>query len=510
MKLYKIIFAFLTAFVLLAVCACGAVDDPEPKTMVLKSAGNAMEIAPGETLQFDVYEDSQKLSGAEFSVVSGPASINSGSGLLTCSASAEDGAVIKVRAVLTGYECDDFSLTVEIPEETGPVSTLFGIGEPLAPFTASAVNKCTTDRAIDLMRAMGVKSYRTWIDISIFENYSANMPLAETGSISFGTVAACNQVLIKMKKAGIAEIIGHGLLFPRVTSTVKGTSTDALRMVPRRNDPDYGEFLLKIEKFYYSLSSNFPLITVWEVGNENNSPDFMKPPSGADFTEDESAAIVTDILYYATRGVKAGNPNAITINPGWSPYYNQATGLVNVKNYHAKLYTNINSGNFPSAGGAEKSINSRDYFQGAAWHPYYYFASNDRAPDATWKAQNDAIYQLMVDNGDGDLPVFFTEVGFTSGAGGAYNPTLEETQAGFYQAMFDLVAEMPYVKTVNTFRLFECGADASWGGQGEVKYGLFREPVNGESGFVPNPKGLALQQVYGGIGNLNMYAGILE
>jgi hypothetical protein len=71
-------------------------------------------VAPGTSLPLGIYLNKQAVSGAAFSVVSGPATIDAATGRLTCKADAQEGEVIKVRAVHEAYDdIADYTLTVE-------------------------------------------------------------------------------------------------------------------------------------------------------------------------------------------------------------------------------------------------------------------------------------------------------------------------------------------------------------------------------------------------------------
>ncbi|GHU99016.1 hypothetical protein FACS1894211_03710 [Clostridia bacterium] len=395
--------------------------------------------------------------------------------------------------------------TVPPPPENEPPTgetvdsrpALHGIGEP---FFNSAVKGFTFDVGIDLAAAIGVKSYRAWLEQSIFVNWQADVSVEQSAVLNAGAIAVYRGVFQRLKANGVLEIVGHGILFPRVAGTV-GKSINA---VPRPASAEYGEFLLKMKACYKALAAALPEVDVWEVGNESNANEWMHPPeyeidSSVRFTQADSARVCTDFLYYALQGVKEANPKALVINPGWSPYLGPVAGLQDVKNFQKLIYENIKSGAYPSYGSV-KSVNNRDYFDGVSWHPYYYHTT---PPDAQWRSLNDDIYEVMREYGDGDVGVWFTEVGFTSGHPGFAST---ETQAGWYALMFGLVDEMPYVHTVNVFRMFECAHDAIWGGEGEVKFGMFSEPVSGIGGFVPNAKAFALQAIYGGTGDLSKYA----
>ena len=105
------------------------------------------------------------------------------------------------------------------------------------------------------------------------------------------------------------------------------------------------------------------------------------------FTDEEQYTVVTDYMYYASKGIKKGNPNAKCVAPGIAPI--GLSALV-VKNFYEDIYTYIESGNAPY--GEVKSTNPDDYFDYLCWHPY------TLQIDEAWLQANNEIYQVAIDH----------------------------------------------------------------------------------------------------------------
>lgn len=263
----------------------------------------------------------------------------------------------------------------------------------------------------------------------------------------------------------------------------------------------------------------------------------------------ERMEIATDMMYYAYRGVKKGNPNALVVSfspaiampsfpsangdmqivPFTNPGYGVALAL-------SRVYGNIRSGNYPAGLSADNDPDH--YFDVVAWHPYMFTGMNPQIVsevypglgrfyreehiDALWQNVNDMAYNIMVMNGDADKKVVFTEVGFND----MHDSRKEQEHLQEYERLFSIVKEtMPYVKTVFLFRLL---TDAGIGGLQEYQFGMFWRNMKTYSDwlkdsewqgriepyktiypdFTPRPKAYTLQRLTGGTKSLVLPEGI--
>ena len=145
-----------------------------------------------------------------------------------------------------------------------------------------------------------------------------------------------------------------------------------------------------------------------------------------------------------------------------------------------------------------------------------------------WKSQNDEIYNVAVRHGDGHLKVWITEFGFTLRSNHLRQTDAADTsvtrykladkyydivevyeyyQAEYCHAYFEKMDEMEYLNSVHFFRLFCSEQGMQWNGFGEVYFGLFLEPDSTVGrGFYPRQKAYAIQEIFGGKGDLTKYA----
>ncbi len=346
------------------------------------------------------------------------------------------------------------------------------------------------DKTIDLAAALGATSFRLMFHVGTFNDLNE----VDTALVNY-----YQRAIQKMHSVGIHHIIGMCMVFPEGSGFVPDSPYSA----PHLDDENYGRWLSGVETTWAWIASTFPGISFWEMGNEFNMDIFYHPNGfkgkfGSEgmggFDRLELIQQNVNYLYHASRGIKSGNPNAQAVMPGYSPGFN---GLASkeLENFIRDLYMQIASGEYPF--GATKSTDPDDYFDILAWHPYVI----EGVVDSTWVYENKAIYEVAKQFEDRDKAVYFTEFGFTD-----YGvDSLEQVQIQYMRAAFDFIGnELPFVKNVSAFRLFECEYATTWGGKGEVHFGYFQEPT-GEKGFVPKAKAYALQAIYGGKGNLTQY-----
>ena len=376
-------------------------------------------------------------------------------------------------------------------------SLLYGIDEPLTEgysielqtAETSQVTGFSLEKTVYLVSALGASSMRFRIPDE-FMNEPDNYDEEEYKYLKKAASSLIN--------AGVTNLLGQACVIPKYSDF---RITTAGHTAPRPSEEGYLSYMLAVEEMWEAIAKLFPEITKWEVGNEYNSNTFFHPngyksvsgslsEGSGGFTDDEKVKVVTDYMYYASKGIKKGNPNAKCVMPGLAPINGS---MAAVEYFLADVYDYIKSGNAPE--GEVKSSNPNDYFDYLCWHPY------SNKADETWLEENNKIYQVAIDNGDEGKPVIFSEFGFTDGG----NDEKQEVQCEYLELAFDYMKNsMPYLETCMEFRLYQCAYAEVWGGIGEVYFGAFAEPYNGK-GFTPRLKALTIQKIYGGKGDLNKY-----
>jgi hypothetical protein len=200
-----------------------------------------------------------------------------------------------------------------------------------------------------------------------------------------------------------------------------------LWLTPRWSNGDRGEPALPSKQADYARVAHWAAdryagkVLGWEVWNEPNSEDFL---AGAD------PAAYTELLRAAYPAFHAGDPATVVVFGGVQ--YNDDAWI-------ARAY----------AAGAQ------GYFDVMATHPYLGVAnlppgtSDDGTPWMLTHAA--AVQRLMARYGDGDKPIWFTEIGWSTHANTAGTPhyelgVSEATQAAYLIETIDLIrTTMPYV-----------------------------------------------------------------
>ncbi len=370
-------------------------------------------------------------------------------------------------------------------------SLLFGIDEPIYEKGGSSITQVrdfNIDTTVDLVSMLGAKSFRFRIPEGFIQSPS------QYDSEIYEYLKSASDKFIK---AGVTNLVGQASLFPAYA----GFRPDSSSSVPKPDDENYGEWLNAVTDMWKKVAELFPEIKQWEMGNEFNSNTFFHPngytpiegsldEGVGGFSKEEQVIAVTDYMYYAAKGIIAANSENIAVMPGLSPI---GLNMKNVQYFVEDVYNRIKSGEAPY--GETKSTDPDDYFGALCWHPY---ASKI---DDTWLAEQKAVYDVVVENGDEGKKVIFTELGFSDFG----MDDTEELQIEYTKKIFEYCQnDLPFLECVMSFRLYECEYAAVWGGKEQTHFGFFREPT-ADKGFSPKNKAYALQEIYGGKGDLAKY-----
>ena len=387
-------------------------------------------------------------------------------------------------------------------------SRFYGIGEPLVQRERD--QGIPAERYVDLIAGLGCNAYRAWMHLTEVLD-DPTTPNAEE-------VARHKRLLDRCAELDI-EVTGmsHEWFLP------EGCKQHSGHAMPKRDLTEgslYRQTLDMLEQSWATMAALFPQVKIWEVGNEWNLNAFLHPDGFLDgdmsepFTADEKYDIAVDMMYFAARGVRRANPNALVASfspalstpglggdmPDFLPVmYGVAWTL-------DKVYSRIKSGKF-------WSTNTDDYFDILAWHPYVFTNKPDvkdadlfldvDEPDQLWKSYNDAAYKVMKKYGDGHKQAILTEAGFTD----CGNPDWEARYALYNKKLLAIGRELPYVRTLHNFRLLNENAmlkragieNNQIGGLTEVYFGVFTDP---EDGCKPRARAKAIQEMTGSTADL--------
>jgi len=220
----------------------------------------------------------------------------------------------------------------------------------------------------------------------------------------------------------------------------QGGGTD-LRVLPT-NPQDYANFMGWFANRYRGK------IAAYEIWNE---PDIIPSATPASYAA---------LLEAAYPAVKAADPTAIVVSGGLSG--NDAAWL-------AQLYA-------AGAGGS---------FDVVATHPY--MAPTTAGPELADSGTTPynirhvtAVHQVMVDNGDGNKPIWFTEFGWSTGTTGTYYQAVTlAVQAEYLTQTLQMLPQYPYV----TAAFWYTSRDLVGQGDHEDDFGLLNRDMSEKPAF---------------------------
>lgn len=355
-------------------------------------------------------------------------------------------------------------------------------------------NACGADfhTGFKLLHNLGVRSIRNWMHFGIF--------MEDENTFKPDAVRTMHEILAE---AARYDILVTGICHENWSADKKAFVTGKLS----RQDPGYGEWLACYEKCWYLTAKEFSEVLYWEIDNEINNKDFMYITDrfGEKLPTAELAALSADMLFYGSRGIHRGNPRARTVLGGIVDPYGLGipetdTGTTMV-NFMEALYDAIESG-------AHGSTAPDDFFEIAAWHPYYYTA----APDAYFVQENNRIYDVIRCREGRDKDVFWTEFGWDEELWDM------ESIPDAIENLFTVIREqMPYVKSVCYYRYFDDMTERTPRGMGSYA-GLFADPAPGRGekdpktgkerpAGMPKESAYAFQRAAGGTGSLTLFCG---
>ena len=349
-----------------------------------------------------------------------------------------------------------------------------GVGEPLTYRSAWSQEHLNVTKAFDEMLNLSVSRLREWVWRWMFFN-------ANGSGLNEPIVEAFNEIVARAASQNI-KVLGMVQDFPSWMTNI----SDDNQAVPYRNLTEgslYEEFLGKYEESWRVLAETFPDVTMWEIGNEYNLPDYLHPigydtsDNNTWFRYTDAADIVTDLLYYGSKGIHEGNLSATTVMCGLGPGGNC---LSDIKDFLNAIYLNIGSGNWPSR-------NVSDFFQIACWHPYLNVNFDEEPTEQNWVIQNNEIYNVTVYNGDTGRRVIFSETGFSDDN----NSDLYNKKARCLNETLNLAQNLSWLDTIYWFRLIDPNPEYDKNLRlSEYGYGLFgldwyRKPAATTYSIVP-------------------------
>jgi len=317
---------------------------------------------------------------------------------------------------------------------------IFGIGESLMSRSIWEKENFSLQSAFDAIKCLNATRLRewTWVSLLLVNETTVNVTNKEVLDAVISNMSAINVTIL-----GVVQDC------PNWMTGIYGIyDTQA---VPDRNTTsgsNYMHFLQKYNESWKTLVEAFPSITMWEIGNEYNADDFLHgynetSNSTVSFTDLMRTDILVDLLYYGSSGIHLGNPNATTVLGGLAEADSKSISVIT--NSLRDIYENIEDRSNISI---TNSTDPDNYFQVACWHPYLF---NVTPTSVSWVVPNNEVYQVMVDHGDSDKRVIFSEFGYRD-----VNDNTPEEVARYLNETFQLASEsLPWLDTIYWFRLVD-------------------------------------------------------
>ena len=362
---------------------------------------------------------------------------------------------------------------------------LMGLCEAVSDINKEVESTLTMDYVADVCGTLEVKSYRLWMH---FSRVLMRDPKSNTVYVNQENAQKFHDFIAKLKAQGVERFIcmTSNYLHPY------GYDPTTYNVIP---DPlteqaEYVEFLKLLGESFRVLAEEFPEIDYFEPTNE---PDLINGQNlcrngyewgGNDngdylYSDYDGAHIVADMCWYVTKAVKSVDEKNTVLLPA-------LCGYSSTEYYLDEIYNAIESKTLPT--GEEKAdIKADNYFEILNWHPYL-LAEGEPEMNEYWVDLQKRIFAVAVNHGDGDSPVWFTEMGFTDLGNDDYK---EEMAENVVKLMDYVRSELTFVETVFMFRVSNLTGHAVMN-EYENNFGLFYSLQDPDWGIAGSPKPIVI------------------
>lgn len=315
-------------------------------------------------------------------------------------------------------------------------TNMFGVGDVLV---LDGITRDDIDKRISKMKEMGVKTNRFWLRVgrgldSDKTDYLFKIENNEM-VVNQKYYEDTTYAIEELKKAGISHIT---LCTSWFYGKEDGQYVYYGGNMPSPESNQYAGFMDVVYETFYKVADLYRNISYIEMGNEYNG-NFLSFDYSSKYPVELKTKFIADFSYYATKGIKAANPDCKSVLNGvldieYAPVdetgkrLQEQHGYAALVNFFDVLYNYIESGDYPTIGEA-KSTDPDDYFEIIAYHPYTFKTINE------WIKGNNAIYDVVVKHNDGGKPVFITEWGIAkvdSSGGNMYKEIIANKEKTSY------------------------------------------------------------------------------
>ena len=180
----------------------------------------------------------------------------------------------------------------------------FGVGEPL--IQRENDQGIRAEKYLDLVKGLGCNAYRSWMHLTEI--------LKDPVTPNEKALEQHTRLLTRARELDI-EVTGmsHEWFLPEGCKQKMGHAMPERDLTPGSL---YMKALEMLEQSWCTMAGLFPQVAIWEIGNEWNLNAFLHPDGFLEsdmskpFTPDEKYDIAVDMMYFAAKGVRRGNPNA--------------------------------------------------------------------------------------------------------------------------------------------------------------------------------------------------------
>lgn len=364
-------------------------------------------------------------------------------------------------------------------------TNLLAMCEAISDVNTEVESTLTKEYVSRVAGTLGVKSYRLWMHFNRILTREAN---SNKIIINQNAANKFHEFIALLKKSGVKRFIcmTSNYLYPYgYEPTTNNVIPD-----PLYEKENYIEFLEFFRDCFKIIAEEFPEIDYFEPANEpdiyngqnlcKNGYEWQGSDNGDYLWSDYDAAhIVADMMWYARAGVKEVAEKNKIVMPG-------LCGYSTTPNYLNEIYCAIESKTLPT--GSDKAyVNPDDYFDILNWHPYLL---DEGAPNMNdeWRDLQKKIYSAAEEHGDGDKPVWFTEIGFTDLCS---EQKMEENADNLNKMLNYISKDLKFVESIFIFRVSNLTGNAKMNSF-ENNFGLFYSLNDEDKNKAGQPKPIAI------------------
>ncbi len=409
--------------------------------------------------------------------------------------------VVLSLGVVSLSGCGENGIKPSGEEYVSNYETLYGICETPFELYPEIDPGLTNEWIAHVCKSMGIKSFRVW----------AHMPMLFTvnddDSLTLNQEYAdrINNFVATIREAGVEKI--SMLLMERLHLAEDKSFNYASSSIadPTTDYDKYIRTLLLEESAYEIIGREITGVDYYEsinepdhyagVGVNKNGYVLNFVEAGEyNFTDEETARVCMDLVWYQRRGLKKSGSSAKMMLPALC-HFSTTAGFLET------CYEVIYSETMP-AGQEYADTDPDNYFDALNWHPYVNeaFGVGSYVSEGLWVERQKTIREVAVRYGDAEKPVWMTEFGFSdheNNGGSVVTGTVTiDGQTGlapvnFIDALQTIKDELPFVEAFCMFRITDMYS-VKYDVATENNFGMFYNPNDPENLGKPKPSAVAV------------------